>query len=830
MSFWLEDDNTHGAVANHNPWSLSGSSSSAAAAASHPQDPPQPAQEEPQQEGSHALWSQPETQDSSTVYLSQQEQLQFVCDNCGGTECYLDDATGRDVCALCFTESQQSQSQQLLSQPGADTVADFEDVVALAARHAGGRIRQQKRSTKKKQQQQAASGETRRYKQPLEEVDRSVPLPDLSVCLRGMQRVLQTCVDRAVAQVEAMELVVEQHPTRTAGANNDSDNDDDDDDDWDGVEAQQEEPLFVESSASQSRQQEYRDAAREMIQSLWKSYLRAWADGAEHYGAMYPHVRFCFRDLFLVSMHASLVVRRQLVHQVATTIKQEEIDEPFGRLPRRDGDASDDSSSDHDGDDDNDEDEEDPKDKSENVKKEMGGIRLGAMRKIVAAHTSFRNPMGYKEAALYLRPSMHMAAALIWMALTKNKKASLAAAPVTSHDVCRWIATGKLPLMTAFHSLLSPKLQKRLQPVSTFFRIDKPLLPCELEAMAINLCVACRLRKTPKLVNEDGEDSGDEDDDSSDASSTATGKASKQSAPQASSDNDGDNRSNELTAPAIVVKKRKRQRVRFWSVADLPRIMAQLVADAGMDQNVLDRSLVLAGYSLEGPSPRRHRKQLRPPPPDEPSSRRPSSGSEKTRNDTAAEKPLTNLSDHLSRLPTLVEPEALTCAEEVLALIAIACQLDPQWRTWKYSSSTLLQQPTQQQQQRSNRFLPRLHPGTKRSFARSPMVPRSTRICGSSSNTPFPMAVPMQTTTIIVAARAISSQACCRKNTLMPWEVRWKAKWNCTKNGRAMLLRLRLREKMEEEMRSNSRLPALLFALARCWPGRSCKVKWTCRI
>jgi len=485
-----------------------------------------------------------------------------------------------------------------------------------------------------------------------------------------------------------MELVVERQKTSSTARNKDDDNEKDyeDEDDWDGVEAQQQEPLFVESSTSQSRQQEYRDAAREMIQSLWKSYLRAWADGAEYYGAMYPHVRFCFRDLFLVSMHASLVVRRQLVHQVA--IKQEDDnDEPFGRLPRRDDDASDDSSSDHD---------ENSKDKSENNKKETGAIRLGAMRKIVYRHTSSQNPMGYKEAALYLRPSMQMAAALIWMALTKNKKAALAAAPVTSHDVCRWIATGKLPLMTAFHSLLSPKLQKRLQPVSTFFRMDKPLLPCELEPMAINLCVACRLRKTPKVIKPDGED-----DDSSHANSTATGKGSEQSAPQASSSSDHDDNSNdELTAPAIVVKKRKRQRVRFWSVADLPRIMAQLVADAGLDQSVLDRSLVLAGYSLEGPSPRRRRRaQLRPPPQDESSSRGPSSGSGNTKNDTAAEKSLSNLADQLSRLPTLVQPEALTCAEEVLALIAIACQLDPQWRTWKYSSSSLLQQPTQQQQQ-----------------------------------------------------------------------------------------------------------------------------------
>ena len=627
-------------------------------------------QDDDEDGGGAAAWSQQSS--GGGAHLPQKQQQQFVCDNCGGTECYADDATGLDVCAVCFTESQEpSQSLSLLSQGqgGANDTADYEDVAALAARDAGGRII--------RQQRQRAPGEGRRQgrpKQPLEQVDRSVPLPDVEACLKGMQSVLHKCVDIAVAEVLSNELVVEK--SNNVGG-------EDDESDWDDADDESEEaqPLDTVESPSQSRQEQYREAARETMQSLWKSYLRAWADGAEHYGRMYPRARFCFRDLFLVTLHASFVVRRHLVHQAATTaaaaaVKQEgeeedgsDVYEPFGSIQRDD--ASEESSSD-----DDEQDDGSPREEKEPVEVDKGVIGLSAIRKIVDAHTSHQHPMGYKEAALYMRPSMRMAAALVWMALTKNRKSSSAAtAPVTSHDVCRWIAAGKLPLMTAFHSLLSPKLQKMLKPVATFFRLEKPLLPCQLEATAINLCVACRLRQTPKQTSKEDKDdssgsgsgSEEEDDDS-----TATGKRGRP------------NMDDEPVEHNIVAKKRNRKRVRFWSVADLPRIIAHLVADAGLDQGTLDRALLLAGFSLEGPSKKRGRRKLDLP-------KGPIGQNAHGKSIDEVEEPPTSDSV-LSSLPVVVQPEELTCVEEVLALIAIACQLDPQWRTWKY---TVCQQPDQ---------------------------------------------------------------------------------------------------------------------------------------
>ena len=84
-------------------------------------------------------WSSQKPDASQTVYMSQQEK-QFTCDNCGGTDCYHDGATGMDVCSACFTQSQAVSQAEV----------NWEDVVGLAARTTGGQIQQRRVVSKRK--------------------------------------------------------------------------------------------------------------------------------------------------------------------------------------------------------------------------------------------------------------------------------------------------------------------------------------------------------------------------------------------------------------------------------------------------------------------------------------------------------------------------------------------------------------------------------------------------------------------------------------------------------------------------------------------------------
>lgn len=573
-------------------------------------------------------WSsqQPEVA-SQAVYMSQQQEEHFSCDNCGGTDCYHDDATGMDVCSSCFTESQAPSQAE----------ADWEDVVGLAARTAGGQIQQRRVMSKRKR------GDTGRQKQPLEELDRSVPFPDTAVCLQGMQRILQKCVHIAVTELFPVPVEPEEVKKKSASMYNSDDE-------------------FVKGQSPfdpdefMTRQRQLKHSVEKTVKELWLSYLRAWADGAEFYGAKHPHLRFSFRDNFLEVSHVSKLVRRHLLYRVGNetaaseTNPNEELIDGRPPAPCAQEHALDESNSEEEGSTATEEDSLPDKDvTTERQKIGSGGrsiytnkIRLQAIREVIRAYTS-RRRKGYKEAALYLCPSMTMVAALVWLALTKHEQASKQITVVTSHDFCSWIATGKLPLMAAFQYLLSRRLRHRLEPVATFFRMEKPPTPLELETMATNLCVACRLLINPQQIQDDEDES--------------------------STENDFEKFENDRES--ALVAKRLKEAVRFWPVSSLPWIIAHLVANAGLDQAVLNRTLIMAGFSLVDPSKAK---------------------SKKVRDASmlhAVNDPLTvstALTPELSgKLPLMVRAELLSCIEEVLGLIAISCQLDPVWRTWTYS-------------------------------------------------------------------------------------------------------------------------------------------------
>lgn len=663
MSFWLDDDD--------DPWS-----------SEQQQQQQQLSQKQQQQPGaSQQQQSNSNTNNGGTtsgVYVSHQE-AQFRCDNCGGADSYHDDATGLDVCSCCFT-----QSQAPVSQPDN---ADWEDVVGLAARTAGGQIQQRRLRHSALQRK---PGDTGRTKRPLQELDRSIPWPDAAVCLQGMQCVLQRCVRIAVTELLPKEPKVTTRastsaPVAAAASKNNSDSDSDDSDDEDFAQGQRQDvDDSDELSLTRRRRHDRRKFAvvESAVKDLWTAYLGAWADGAEFYGTMHPHIRFSFRDCFLAKVHVSKLLRRHLVHQVVVVGNETATVEAVGGIRTEneddtDGDGKpaasrkgerilDDSSSDED------EDEDDIKVAATDiddlsVKKviatKVNGlrghraypnkIRSEAIREMLHAHTSYRLK-GYREAALYIRPSMTMVAALIWLALTKHREASVSTAVVTSHDICHWISTGKLPLMSAFQNLLTRELQRRLAPVASFFRMEKPLFPAEVEAMATNLCVACRLRVRPKPVKDD-------DDDDSLAEAVVLKE--------------------EKEPESAVAKKGRRVEVRFWPVSSVPLILAQIVASVGLDQAVLDRALIMAGFSLDDPAKVERRKRRE-------SSIQSAKDSlaigSKTRKRRRKPEDEVEASPDPAKIPVVVQAEQLTRMDELLGLIAIACQLDPRWRTWTY--------------------------------------------------------------------------------------------------------------------------------------------------
>lgn len=642
MSFWLDDDDGGGGDNGIGPWSSTVLSATV---------------------GATALTAASAVLNNNNSASQQQQQQQYVCENCGSTDSYHDESTNMDVCNSCYTQSQAISSQ----------LADWDDVMGLAARTAGGRIKQQhhyggggmdgRRSSLNSKRKR---GETGRPKQPLEELDRSVRLPNVQVCLQGIWYIVKHCVSILVASHGENNLLQPPTPgekprSKRNQSLSEDDNNNDDDDNNEGQPLHS--SLDMDHGLTMHDRRQY--AVERAAQQLWLSFLRAWADGAEFYGTRYPHVRFSFRDLFLDSIQASSLVRYHLVHQAVETTQNnlpsaaaaaaaaaavaangatvdDAIDKTYAMsdgddasAPELDPDEVDDVDNDNDGNphesDDDDGDNNNHGTHKTGMDKNpvateatVSGrrrqyrhpIRLQAIRQIVKSDCRLRrHPIGYQEAAVCMRPNMTFVAALLYLALTKHDEVNMfpETAAVTIHDVCRWIRSGQLPLMSAF-AMLSEGLQTSLGPVASFFRMDKPIHSGQLETMATNLCVACRLLIRPKAID-------------TTASSSSAGVKNEP-----------------LTS---IVKNGQRMSVRFWSVQSLPLILAQLVSRAGLNQTLLDRSLQLSGFSLE--------------------------------DETA-----TGKKHYYRRIPCVASPENLTRVEELVALIAIACQMDPQWRTWKY--------------------------------------------------------------------------------------------------------------------------------------------------
>lgn len=393
----------------------------------------------------------------------------FLCPVCGSSSAYEDATTGRLVCADCFTESQEpTQASQL----------EYEDVVGLAAKNKSGQFVLARRSV--------GGHHTSEFrpqyhqpnpKKPLEELDSSQPLPTVDTCVEAYQTILFECTERLLKLL-----------------------------DW-------------------HQRRDLRRSVHETVRTLWATYLRTWQHAAEHYAELYPKVRFCFRDYFLHSRHVAMVYDQVSYQAIAKIEKQLEEEGDNGdkndedesslddsnkkkprakRAPRKrknakqaaqvDESSTSPSSSDSDSYDLDDENEpfvkkskkQKPNEEDEGIERNQATV---IMPDIAKAHNPFK-PTGM-EVALTIQPTMELASAFLFLATYR--------AGVQAYQICRWINTGRIPLLNAF-KLLSDSEQEKLKPSEKHFSMEQTFPAQRLEWLATRLAAVCRLHRRSEYM------------------------------------------------------------------------------------------------------------------------------------------------------------------------------------------------------------------------------------------------------------------------------------------------------------------------------------------
>jgi hypothetical protein len=488
--------------------------------------------------------SQEQSQSQSQRRLSQATAAVWHCGECGGLESYTDGATGETICSDCFTASQKKNDDQ--------TDMDYEDVMGLAAKTRGGALVQQRRSRK------SVSGSSARNqtpKLPLEDLDKSVVLPNLDQCMAGFMTVC-----RAWIRILVQDL-------RVFGSNNE------------------------ETMAARMLQLE------NTVETLWLTYLRAWADGAEHYGELAPDTRFSMRDCFL-SIGQRELIFRNISDRVDKEIKK-------NSNKNDDGNSSDSSDSSSDSNTSRNLLASDNEDVDEGGNGANGNdgtkkIRGGIIGNVLRVHGRLRRK-GRKEAALYLPPSMTNAAALVWLAVHRmctttkttdssslSTASSAASRPtiITSRQFITWLVNGSLPLYSTF-SLLTPELQRVLRPIKSFFTCK--LLPtvATLEIAATLWTVACGLKSvtqwngTNAYLEPEEVESRRVQARIEKITPKTRKNAAKKKVPK----------KGDLAAEGL----------RFVTPQSVPVVAAQLIADTGLSQEVLNWALAIMGCSKPTP-------------------------------------------------------------------------------------------------------------------------------------------------------------------------------------------------------------------------------------
>ena len=634
-----------------------------------------------------------QSQSQSQQQQQQQQQHVFACTNCGSTDFYYDAVAGRDVCQDCFTQQSQQQSQEAAEHQQqqhhpSSQLLDFEDVMELAAKTRGGTLitttttataatsrKKRKRSTTTtigQQQQQTTT------KQPLEELDQSVPLPDLETCLEAFTHILKVCTRLLARRIGQQQQRRRLSTTAAATA--------------------------VEEEQQQQQQQQHlvETSLLQTVQQLWVAYLCAFGHGAEYYGRLCPEMRISLRDAFCAysGRHRTMILAH-LTYRAEQEIRREKEEEASDnnnssssssssmnskkkkkKNPAEESTAAKAPPAAAASTKTNNQDDSTPQNSATAVdattttvraatatstatptgststaapptsttnahrkgtkktstkkkkKKKSSASSASSKQSGAAANmkTSYWNRVinastrnrreGYKEAALKIKPSMEFICVMMWLAVCESGL-------VASSDLVQWIADGYFPLWNAMILLPAP-LQRKLRPIRTFFRLSGIPSPHYLETNGTILAVACRMKAQESSL---------------DTTNTAT-HAHTQPRPNS-------NRVKRVAAAASAATKTTEELV-FWSTVCLPMVVTRLVANSGLDQGVLNRSLALMNLPVPNTTQAQHTTRQRLP------------------------KPLIIEQEPRATLAPF------TRNEDILAVIGIACMMDSTWRRRPY--------------------------------------------------------------------------------------------------------------------------------------------------
>jgi hypothetical protein len=555
----------------------------------------------------------------------------FQCENCGGDDSYMDSNTGGLCCTQCFTQSQTTVAASQVDM-------EMDETLGLMARNRKGAAisRHQKKN-----------GPGRRKRRPLSDYDRTKMLPQVQECIRGIQRVLKECS-----------------------------------------------PIISELAGADDK-----EAVFQTCKTIWNAYLQSWYDGAQYYGAIYPEIRFCFRDNFLEGTMLYKVLRTlsykavDHVKQVLAEEKEESKDNietkttsttkptpPKKKQEKRDieqilADASDSDNYDgmddddddannnrsstkskpklsnllqDDGDDnavqdldfDDDDDTERDSPISKSWKTENGNVSSNRIKLMLHLHNQSR-PCGRREAALALKPSMTVVAAILWMAVSPLG--------VTGGHICDWVSNGSLPLINAFN-LLSPTERTTLRAIDSFFTLrDRTSVKYLTNAVA-SLQIICDYQPPPIIRR-----SANTAKNKRQAANTAKNKRQKKGAVT--------RMVNQQTG--VVVRSTKRAAYsdvqrgmlkafvpgQLLTPTSVPLLAARFVADMKLSQTVLNLTLALMGV----PTAKKTHKKVRGMP-----------------------------QFWVPPQLKLARPEKLQYPAQVLGVIVIACKLTPDWYSQNY--------------------------------------------------------------------------------------------------------------------------------------------------
>ena len=166
-------------------------------------------------------------------------------------------------------------------------------------------------------------------------------------------------------------------------------------------------------------------------------------------------------------------------------------------------------------------------------------------------HNRLTGELGRKEGALMFPPSMLMIMGMLLI--------STSSYGVTERDIVKWVRNGSLPLLNAFGCLLDSKKQKNLKTIASFFRHSSLPTEAHLQRIAANIHVACGYKPPSVQLVQRKSDAIEE----------------------------------------VELKTRPLQQPgRLLRPSNIPLVLANMIADLGLSQTVLDYSLSIMGYPV----------------------------------------------------------------------------------------------------------------------------------------------------------------------------------------------------------------------------------------